>query len=825
MKVFISHSGADKESCVDMLVKRLIAGKNKDCIVYDTISFEAGEKTIDEILWNMERTDLFVILLSRKALNSSWVHKELTLAKEYLGKGKLDRIYPLIIDPQLQYDDESIPSWLRAYNLKYTSNTKKLANMITSRAKNISWKRYPDMKRLSNIFVGRNNLVEKFEIRLDDFDKGGSNTFIVSGLPDIGRRSLARHCLVKGNVVKEDYTASKLLLTRNDSIEDFIIKLDDLGFNNEITVDKIEELSMSEKIDIAIRLSEQLLVLSEHAFVYDEGCLIDYRGDLSAWFAQIIKHPSISGSVLYVIITRYKVNFESIRNIQSAFTLQVPELNTDERKGLLRRLSSLRSIELSTREMEMILPNLKGYPGQIYYVIDLIQEKGLPYLKNNMKKVIDYNEQNVSLLLEKYGDDDRVQHVLALVSRHDAISIDMLRTILLEKKDYIDLYEQLLQDSIFELEGVNGEYIRVNEVVRDYITRTKIQVLPEHSIALEKIFREMFSSEDSTWYNVTDFLLGLRDNVRNGKDIPHGYRIPSIYLKGMMDLYSEMKYKDVVVLAKRALANTDNIEERIVHEIRNRMCLAMAKQQQEECLVEAKSLKPENKGFIYAFYYRQIGRNDKALEELNRLLEKRPNFSQAKREKVLVLTRLQQYDEALVLAKENHYLYKDNPYHLQAYFDCLINTMNSRNRDGEDILGELLERLERIKSEKAQSMYSRCYALYLAYIEGSKDSALAQVKKSQTDYPKDSIYALMVKFAIAFFYGDQRVMMDAIEELKHMEANTNTIILCESKYFAMEDNEKAKNYFLHHIKWFTESSKNIFLEKLDRIYQTKGGVF
>lgn len=135
MKVFISHSSADKESYVDMLVKRLIAGKNKDCIVYDTISFEAGEKTIDEILWNMERTDLFVILLSRKALNSSWVHKELTLAKEYLGKGKLDRIYPLIIDPQLQYDDESIPSWLRAYNLKYTSNTKKLANMITSRAK------------------------------------------------------------------------------------------------------------------------------------------------------------------------------------------------------------------------------------------------------------------------------------------------------------------------------------------------------------------------------------------------------------------------------------------------------------------------------------------------------------------------------------------------------------------------------------------------------------------------------------------------------------------------------------------------------------------
>ena len=117
----------------------------------------------------------------------------------------------------------------------------------------------------------------------------------------------------------------------------------------------------------------------------------------------------------------------------------------------------------------------------------------------------------------------------------------------------------------------------------------------------------------------------------------------------------------------------------------------------------ATALAYDDKKFLCAFYYRQIGKNDRALNYLNDLLSRRPEMSKAKREKVLVLKNLQQYKEALGLAKENYYLYSDNPYHIQAYFDCLINTYQLKQED--QLLEELLERMRVIKSEKAQSMY------------------------------------------------------------------------------------------------------------------------
>lgn len=817
MKVFISHSSLDKSVYADELVDNLRERLGDSAVVYDKLTFEAGEKIMDEILRTMENTDLFVVLLSGHALDSRWVQEELNLAKQSLDNGKLDRIYPIIIDVELNYNDIRIPVWLKEYNLKLIVNIKKAAKLIVERMKNISWSRHNNMKERANIFVGRNELVNKFEVRVDDFDKPHVNTLVVTGLPYIGRRSLARHCLIKGSIISETYEFSRISLNRNESIEDFIIKIDDIGVNKDVSIKNMSGYSLSQKISIATRLSKQLLDVSECVLIYDEGCLINYRGNFSEWFTEIIKDTSLSNKIIYVVITRYKVAFDSIRNIQSAFAMQVPELNLDERKGLLRRLNDIFSLQLTRDDMEFILPYLKGYPGQIYYAIDLITESGISFLRSNIKKVMDYNKQQVSLLLEKYHDDSRVKYLLALVSKYDVISIEMLQKILRETDDYIEIYEKLFQESLFELEGVNGEYIRVNEVVKDYISRIKPKLLPAHTASIERLFREMCSSEDTSWYNATDFLLGIRDQVRQGKAIPSQYRIPSVYLKEMIDLYAEMEYENVIRLAKRALENTDNIDARIVGEIRNRMCLAMAKMKQDECLEEAQLLDSENRGFIYAFYYRQIGKNDKALYELDRLLENRASFSQAKREKVLVLTRLQQFDEALILARENNYLYPDNPYHIQAYFDCLIHTMSYKDDEFLEKIQELLERLQRIQSEKAQSMYSRCYALSLAYIEENREKALSQIEDSLESFPKDKVYAMIVKFDIALFFGEKNIMKQTLNGLRNVKANRNTIIVCESKYMAMDNIDEAKSFFNREIKFFTEESKKVFCDRLEKI--------
>lgn len=294
------------------------------------------------------------------------------------------------------------------------------------------------------------------------------------------------------------------------------------------------------------------------------------------------------------------------------------------------------------------------------------------------------------------------------------------------------------------------------------------------------------------------------------------YVIPSVYLKSMSDLYADMKYEDVVRLGQRVLMNTENIDGGIIYETRYLMCSALAKLKKASFLDEIQKLEYYDKLFLTAFYYRQVGKADRALEKLNELLKYRPEMSKAKREKILVLKNLQQYEEATILAKENYYQYSDNPYHIQAYFDCLINVYNKNPDD--DLLSELLSRLGKIQSEKARSMYGRCQALYLAYVEGELDAAISKIQETIRDYPRDKKYALVVKFDIAQRFNDIRVMEETIKELEIENSAPNTVVICKSKLLASTGKvDEAVVFFNRSITFFPEESKKPLLKVLNLI--------
>lgn len=227
----------------------------------------------------------------------------------------------------------------------------------------------------------------------------------------------------------------------------------------------------------------------------------------------------------------------------------------------------------------------------------------------------------------------------------------------------------------------------------------------------------------------------------------------------------------------------------------------------------------EDKLFLQAFYYRQIGKNNYALEKLDTLLAKKPDFSKAKREKVLVLKNLQQFEDAKDLAKENYYFYSDNPYHIQAYFDCLINTYYKVPED--ELLKNLLDKMNKIQSEKARSMYGRCLALYEAYVNQDYETAIIDIDKTIEDFPKDEKYALIVKFDIARLFYKIDIMENVIKELEKEGANINTVVICKSKFYAAQGKtEKAITYFSKNILFFTKESKEAFCEKLS-LHHTK----
>lgn len=213
---------------------------------------------------------------------------------------------------------------------------------------------------------------------------------------------------------------------------------------------------------------------------------------MSEWFKRVIASEDLFDRIVYVIITKYKTNYESIRNVPPAAYMNVPELSQQERKGLLRRLADANHLDLGRTDLEQISRHLTGYPAQVHYAIDIIQQNGFPYLSRNYKLLSDYNEQEVSSLLEKHKDDPKVLQILALIGKYDAISITMLYEILNVTPEYVSCYEDLYQESLFELEGVNREYIRLNEVVRNYISRSGAKMLPEHRKKPNNCLRKCF---------------------------------------------------------------------------------------------------------------------------------------------------------------------------------------------------------------------------------------------------------------------------------------------------------------------------------------------
>lgn len=813
MRVFISHSSLDKEKYCNKIVEILERTLGHDSIVYDALTFEAGERSIDEINRTLNYTDLYVILFSKNALKSEWVKYELSHAHEKLEDRKLNRVYPIIIDATLKYSDPDIPEWLREYNLKYIARPSKAARLIIERAKDISWTRHPNLCQRNAIFVGRNDLIENFEVRVDDYQQTPLNTFVLSGLPDIGRYSLARQCLLKSTIVEQYYDFARISLNYCESIEDFILKINDLGFTHFVEIDDLSSMNMEEKTELAIDLSKEIADVSERILIYDEGCIVDHTGVVADWFQNIIRSAKIAMSIIFVIITKYKVRHYSARKSPSLFSLNVPELNKQERNGLLNRLARTNGLDLDRTQMEVIAAKLSGYPDQVKYAVELIKNEGYPYFSRNIHLLETYNEQKVSLLLEKYRDDEITIEILALVSKYDTISLDLLYSMLDSTPGYRDTFDNLLQESFFELEGVNKEYVRLNEVVKNYILRSGAKVNSTHIRIARELFKTMFSKDDGMWYNYSDYLILIREYIIQGKEVDPKHMIPSVYLKCMSDLYSNMKYEDVIALAGQAKEHGTNFDERILNEIQYLLCMALAKKKESRCLDEINQLNHKEKNFILAFYYRQMGQNNHALRVLNELLADDREYSKAKREKVLVLKNLQRYNEAIVLAKENYYRYSDNPYHIQAYFDCLINIYHEQPED--DLLNNLLMRLERIQSEKGQSMYNRCLALYVAYVKHEYNLALAIINKAIDDYPKDLKYALTVKFEIARWNKNILEMKKTIGQLGEDGSNSNTIIICKSRLLAIEGKiDEAIEFFSRNIKFFDADSKQAFCEKL-----------
>ena len=169
IKVFLSHSSKDKDKYVRIVANKL--NKLNANIEYDEFTFEAGEKTLNEILRAISQSNLFVFFISNDSLESDWVKNEILSIKERLKEEEINKFYPIIIDENIKHDDIRLPKWIQqAYNLKYVSRPTVATKRIIMSIAKLSYQKHPYLEKKNNLCIGRNNHLEIFEERIDNFE-------------------------------------------------------------------------------------------------------------------------------------------------------------------------------------------------------------------------------------------------------------------------------------------------------------------------------------------------------------------------------------------------------------------------------------------------------------------------------------------------------------------------------------------------------------------------------------------------------------------------------------------------------------------------------
>lgn len=782
IRAFLSHSSKDKDSYVRAVANWL----GKDNIIYDEMTFEEGEKSLDEILSGLNRTEIFVLFLSDAALESDWVKKEIIEAKIKLDNGEISKIFPIIIDHDITYEDDRIPSWLTEnYNLKPIRRARVAARRIHQKLRERSWSKHPQLEKRQNIFVGRNDKLEEFEERIHDFEQNKPIAIIASGMSGVGRRTFLHRALYKTNITGMSHKPSSIYLDRNVSIEDFILKLNDLGLidlGNDIL--SLITKTIDEKREIIGKIMLEAYKSKELIYILDDGCLANYKREISPWFQELIDEFGKFDYPIFCCASRFNVAFQNRPRNSKFYFVELNELNHNERKRLFSQLLDLYSIHIERDDFVMIADLLFGLPDQVMYAVDLLKEDNISPVIKKLPLLQQYNADKASVIIQSYESNDDAMEFIRLLAQFEVITTDFLFSIVQEEK-YLPILERIAAENICELIGIGGEVVRLNDVIRDYIKRNKLFIKNEFSKLIRNLVTDFIKEEEFFERDSSEYIFTIKELLREGHPVDEKYLIPSHYLRCMKDLYYNKGHLDrIISLADTILQKETTLEMGIIQDIRYYLCLALAKKRNKRLLKEVQKIHGDEHGFLLGFYYRQCGRLKDALDRLMPIAEARYVGARCKREIVQVYVQLEDYDKALTYAKRNYEENRSNQFHTQAYFNCLINS-GERDRK-QSRLRQLIQNLKDIDSEQSIEMAAIAEALFFAKVEHNRIKAFDAIDDCINIYPGNH-YPLLTKCDISIKYRDIEFLSEAVNQLEG---------LGRRKHFSRRTLTKYKAYLL-----------------------------
>lgn len=802
-KIFLSHSSKNKD-----YVRPIFEYFGGDRCVFDEMTFETGMQTLGEIFKGIDDADIFVFFISNDSLESEWVKKEIYTAQEQLNNDskKLSQIFPIIIDDSITYADARIPDFLKngfgAYNLRHIQNYKVACKKIEEQLTRIRMEKEIEFANNLTFFYGRDLEKKEFKEKLDERDENGKlrhiKCMVISGIDGIGRKAFARAALKDSQIMERYYFPMSIVLSQNDNIDDFIMKLsNDLGLGNYHNEDISKLGDMDCKIDILVDLLNTAQKYREQIFVEDDMCIIK-SSEMVYWFEKALE--KIGRKVTIIIITRITLNSFRYRRNKNIFHISLQNLEPSDTFGFLRGYSKICGIPFEEEDIDFFTEILTGYPLQIQYCVELARDNhSIQYVKDHSNLVYDMPKVNSAKILDvviEEGFKKEYNGLLALIAQLGTTPVSLLEYIIKRNSIYRQVLSRLKMFTICSAVGTSGEYIKLNSVIRDYVLRSNFSMTDDIKAILNENINEfskkMENPEYMNYLSFSEFSYYVKENLKNNVAVPDRFLYATVYVKSVIELYNAGKYTRVLDIVKSMKQSGLflNCDEDVKDVVQFYYCSSLARLKRIEFDAEVSYFRDkelyQQYNFLKGFNYRLQGQYQLAEKSYLNVLDKNPRHDKARRELVLIYTNMQDYDTALDLAEQNYRDYPENLYQMQAYFDCLMYKTDLTDCQKEDIK-DILKTAESIYRTNASEIYFQLKAKYLAFIDHNTEKALQVLEEGLTKF-QHSFYLHKDYFDICRRSNDRMGMEKAYNNLKSIaatgNANFSIALLCREAYLS-----------------------------------------
>lgn len=780
-KVFLSHSSFDKEYV------ELIANKfGKDKAVYDKFSFETGEKTFEQILAALNNTDLFVIFLSDKALESKWVKEELNIAIENLNLGKIKQIFPIIIDSKINYQDKRIPMWMTqgkdSLNLKPIESPLVAFRKINTKLKELN----SNFVDLDINYVGHEKELLDFQNRYYSDSSTPLICIIAAGFQGIGRTSFIQQCLLKTNEFKKSYSPILIDFNKHQSIEDLICKLVEAGYGKE-TIVSLGKLDFESKINILISQFKQIQDMKEFVIFKDEGGLI-VNQDIIWWLNKVV--TQIRPELTFGIVSKHHVNSFKLTNSDKIFCVDINELDNSNKLRLLQQYSGL------DRDDAIYFTGcLTGHPVHIKYCARLIEEYGLEETKSKRTHLLtEFSFQNAIKIIDSaletltYNTEEQrslFMGYLSFLATYPNVPVSLVLKVNELNENYETIFHNLISLCICQKIGVTKDIVSTSPLICDYFDRNRIKKAKEIESLLNNEFSKFkqdmeTANLDEYCYSQLDFNFKTLIIDEKHFNFDYKYLYPSVIVRAIIELYNTQKYSKVLELCATTYKDSQFWDLPLLNTFYYYYCMALAHKRDNKVLTIAHEkingnpvLDSNQINFVIGFYYKFISKYDTALSKFKECISNAPNYITARRELVEVYTTLEDYEAAMMYAKKNYLDYPENPFNIFQYFKCCV------HQSSPDIvfIKKLLDKLEAYEQtiNNSRKFYPEAKTLYYKLIKKDIDKAIDFLTENYYNFD-NKIYFYKNLFDLYEEKQDIVNMALAYNELEKVIVNEDTYV-------------------------------------------------